>query len=478
VGRLPVKAPPLSIAEARPSLGHRVRRAGSWTLFSQVSGQAIRLASNVILASLLAPDSFGLMSVVYMLTVALTLFSDLGIARTVVQSRRGEDPAFLDTAWTLGVLRGCGLAAVTFVVGLGFYGADLLHLAPASTVYADPRLPWVICAFAFSAVISGLESIRTSQARRDVQVERVTRIEFASQFISAILMVGVAWLTRSVWALVFGALFSNALRVALGHALLSGHRVRVRLEATALKELMSNGRWIFISSILGFLAMNGDRVLLGGLIDAGSFGLYAVAVLLTSALQIVAQMICVALAYPAFSEVYRERPHDMPRTMGKFLMVYDALIASVSGILIVAGPAFVHVLYDQRYQQAGWILSILAIGPIGMRCVLVEQSYQATGRPELVTLANFARLVGLIAGIWIGYRFWGFTGVVFGVALSQFAAWPLALAFMIRRKYLTWRGNMVLVPALLGGMLVGWAVEKGIYWLLPAGHSALKRMLQ
>ncbi len=473
-----MNAPELSIEEGRPSLAKRVRRAGSWTLFGQVSGQAIRLAANVMLARLLAPDSFGLMSVVYMLTVALALFSDLGIGRSVVQSHRGTDPDFLDTAWTLGVLRGCGLAGLTLFIGLGFFVSNRLHWAPAATVYADPRLPWIICAFAFSAVISSLESIRTGQARRDVQLQRLTKIELGSQLVSALLMVGAAWLTRSVWALVFGALFSNALRVGLGHLVLTGHRVRIRLEASALKELMSNARWIFISSILGFLAGNGDRVLLGGLIDASSFGLYAVAILLTSAVQIVATTLSISLAYPAFSEVFRERPHDLPRTIGNFLLIYDALVTLVAGLLIVAGPAFVHVLYDQRYQEAGWILSVLAIGAIGIRCQLVEQSYQATGRPELITLANFVRLVALIAGIWVGNKLWGFKGIVFGVALSQFSAWPLAIAFLIRRKYFTWRGNMLLLPSLLCGMFLGWLIQKGIYWLLPAGHSALKKMLQ
>jgi len=474
-----VSAPALGMGGGgRPTLAKRVLHAGSWALFGQAAGQAIRLGSNVMLARLLSPDAFGLMSVVYMLTVAMALFSDLGINRSVVQSHRGADPDLLDTAWSLQVLRGCGLAGATVLVGVLVFFANRMGWTRGGTVYADPRLPWLIGAFAFSAAISGLESIRIGQARRDVQLKRLTKIDLASQFASVLLMLGIAWLTRSIWALVFGALFSNSLRVGLGHLVLSGHRERFRLEAAAVKELMSNARWIFVASILGFLASNGDRVLLGALIDAGSFGLYAVAFLLASVLQVLTSTLCISVAYPAFSEVFRERRHDLPKTIGKFLQVYDALVTFIAGILVIAGPAFVHLLYDQRYQQAGWILSVLAVGCIGMRCQLVEQCYQAVGKPQLVTLANLIRLVALVAGIWIGNKMWGFTGIVAAIALSQYSAWPLAIAFLIRRKYFTWRGNVLLLPSLAGGMLLGWLIEKGIYWLLPAGHAALKRLLQ
>lgn len=472
-----VTAQALPIDANRPSLATRVKKAGSWALFSQVSGQAIRLVSNVLLSRMLAPDSFGLMSVVYMLTVALALFSDLGIGRSVVQSRRGNDPAFLDTAWTLGAIRGSGLGVLTLLIGIAFFIGDRFHLAPSTTVYADPRLPWVVAAFALNVVISSLESIRAGLARRDVRLHLVTMIELASQVVSTAVMVAVAWITRSVWALVFGALFSNSLRVCMGYLLLKGHRVTLRLEPAALKELIGNGRWIFVSSILGFLAGNGDRVLLGGLMDASSFGLYAIAVLLVSAQQTAAFTFSSTLAYPAMSEVFRERPQSLARTLGNFLLVYDALVTFSSGILIVAGPAIIHVLYDQRYQEAGWILSILAIGSIGMRCQLIEQAYQAVGHPKLVTLGNFIRLVGLVGGIWIGHKFWGFTGIVFGVALCQFWPWPVAIWFLQKRKYLTWRGNAMLVPALLAGMLVGWLIQKGVFWILPEGHAALKRMI-
>jgi hypothetical protein len=61
---------------------------------------------NLILTRLLFPEAFGLMALVQVFLSGLQMFSDIGIQTSVIRSKRGEDPAFLDTAWTVQVLRG------------------------------------------------------------------------------------------------------------------------------------------------------------------------------------------------------------------------------------------------------------------------------------------------------------------------------------------------------------------------------------
>ena len=97
----------------------KVLRAGSWVLLGHALSQALRLATNIVISRLLAPDAFGLMAVVVVLMVALALFSDLGINRSVIQSPRGHEPAFLDTAWSVQVLRGAAMAGVSLLLALG-----------------------------------------------------------------------------------------------------------------------------------------------------------------------------------------------------------------------------------------------------------------------------------------------------------------------------------------------------------------------
>ncbi|MBK7614783.1 MAG: oligosaccharide flippase family protein [Burkholderiales bacterium] len=451
--------PQASPTPAKPTgLQARVIRAGSWVLVGHVGGQALRLGSNLILTRLLAPEAFGLMAMVYMLMVGLTLFSDLGIYRSVVQSPRGNDGAFLDTAWTLQVLRGAGLGLVTLLAAVGFATAGQVGWVQPQTAYGDPLLPWVIAAFALVALLQGLESIRVGLAKRTMQMQALTRIDLFSQFLATLVMVILAWLFHSVWALVIGALVAAAARSSMGYLWLEGPRARWRIEPAALAELISSGKWVFLSSILGFLAVNGDRLILGGLIDAKVFGLYAIAFLLVNALQVVSSTLCNNVAYPAFSEIFRDRPTEMPRVIEKFQWAYDGLAVTAAALMVTGGPAIIKVLYDHRYLGAGWMMSVLALGAIGLRVQLIEQCYQAVNKPQYTTLANLARLGGLVLGVLLGYRFWGLEGAVAGIALSQFATWPQALWFRWRYGALRWRIDAMLLPALVGGALLGWAL--------------------
>ncbi len=450
------------------ALRHRVLRAGSWVLGGFGASQFVRLATNVVLARLLSPDVFGLMAVVYILMVGMSLFSDLGINRSVVQSRRGNHPELLDTAWTIQVIRGLGLGVVSFVIAGGFVLATHLGWTSSKTVYADPRLPWIVAAFSAVAIFAGFESIRIGVAKRDMQMRLLTQIDIVSQISATVSMILVAWLTHSIWALVVGAVVAGAVRCLYGHFILPGHRERLRLVPDAAAELLGNGKWIFLASILGFAAVNGDRLMLGGLIDAKSFGLYAVAFLLVNVLQQVASTLSTNVAYPAVAEVYRERPHDFARVLQKFQWMYDGLVVFAAAILLTLGPTIIHVLYDSRYRDAGWIMVVLAMGAVGMRYQVVEQAYQAIGKPQYVTLANFTRLIGLAGGIGVGHHFWGVPGAVCGIALSQFTAWPLAWWFKARHHAFSWRSEAMLLPALAGGASLGWVLSQLAAWILPA----------
>ena len=170
---------------------------------------------------------------------------------------------------------------------------------------------------------------------------------------------------RSIWSLVAGALGSSLARAVLTHIWLSGHPNRWQWDRAAFEEIFGFGKWIFLSSILGFLVGNGDRILLGGLINADVLGVYSIAFSIFSIVDQIVGRIVAGVAFPALSEISRERRHDLKAGYYKFHGPIAAATYFCAGALMTSGQALIGLLYDHRYADAGWMLEVLAVGSAG-----------------------------------------------------------------------------------------------------------------
>jgi O-antigen/teichoic acid export membrane protein len=442
------------------SLKWRSLRAGAWTGGAHVFGQVIRLVGNLILTRLLVPEAFGLMAVIFTIVLALGLLSDIGTGTVIVQSQRGADEVFLRTAWTLQIARGVLMWLVGVLMAIGVAVGQAYGVFLAGTVYADPQLPWLLAVSTFGMVIWGFVSINGKLAERRLDMKTVSLIELAVQTLSLTAMVLVAYFTRSIWALVVGGLVTATLQCIFTHTMLPGPRARLRLEREAVRELIGKGKWVLLSSLLGFAAANGDRMLLGGLIDAGTLGLYSIAFGLATIAPSVLAAVLGKVIYPAFSEVVRERPQGLPKTYRKFQQLTDAAVGVLAGMVYVASDAIIRLLYDPRYEGAGFIFGVLAIGSVGARFLVVEQIYVAMGRPSLLAAAILPRAVILLGGLPIGYAMAGMNGALAAIVLSQFAHWPLAIWFRAQHGLNHPRNDWVLPVALVAGAGLGWLLAR------------------
>ena len=97
---------------AAENLGGRVLRGVGWVIGGQFAMQAWRLASNLVLTRLVAPEAFGLMGLVQVFLFSAQLLSDVGLRGSVIYHARGDRREFLDTVWTVAVLRGVVLWGV------------------------------------------------------------------------------------------------------------------------------------------------------------------------------------------------------------------------------------------------------------------------------------------------------------------------------------------------------------------------------
>ncbi len=207
-------------------------------------------------ASAVPPEAFGLMALVGVFMQGLQMFSDVGIGPSIIQNKRGDDPEFLNTAWTIQVMRGCLL----------WLGACALAV-PAAWLYRQPMLISLLPVAGLAAIIAGLTPTKQFTAQHHLTIGRLTFLEFASQVLGIATTILLAWALRSVWAFI-GSLLGTAVKVVLTQLDYAGPANGFNWDRDARKSLFRFGKWIFLSTAATFLANNLDKLTLAALVPA------------------------------------------------------------------------------------------------------------------------------------------------------------------------------------------------------------------
>ncbi|KIH82751.1 putative Polysaccharide transporter [Pseudomonas batumici] len=399
-------------------------------------------------------------------SMVLHLLADVGLRQNIIQSPRGDDPVFLNTAWTVQILRGVVLFAATLLIAGFTWFAQVINLWPANSIYAAPELPLVLAFTGFTAIIFGLQSTKFDLAVRDFQQKKVVLLEFAAQLAGLLVMLVIGYFTRSVWSLVIAGLVMAMVGTAIGHLWFQGPPNRLQWERSALKELVVFGRWILLSSAVGVLAMYGDRIWFGGSMSANELGVYSIAVLILGTLQAGVLRLAGAVALPAFSEASRSNDTARLRVLYyRFRLIFDLALLFVCGLFLTVSPLIVGWLYDERYAAAGTMMAVLSLSFFTLRYTVAHQVWLALGLTKYQAMDNIIRIVSLWVLLPLLLAMGGVKYAIWGVALHTFPTLILIVYVNCRVGLFDLKRELVVLPMLVVGALCGELVLGVAEWL-------------
>lgn len=438
----------------------RIVHASVWTIGGHASSQALRLISNLLMTRLLMPEAFGIMAIANTFIIGLALFSDVGLGQSVVRSKRSEEATFTNTVWTMQVARGLLICLVALGLALALGAAAHGEVFANDSVYSRPELPWILALLSLSPAIAGLESTKMALAGRALNVKLITFIEIGSQVGALCLMLAWAYLAPSIWVLAVGAVAASFIRTLLTHAVLPGAANHFHWDKEAVAEVFGYGKWIFLSSILGFVVLNGDKLILGGLVDASALGMFSLASFLVSAIQLVFNKLSSSVAFPTFCEVARTRPQDLRNTYYKLRLPIEIASLFAAGFLFAAGHLVANILYDQRYQQVGILLEILSISLLEVRYGVAGQCLMAMGHSKAFTILIAIRLPLVVLTLPAAYATYGLQGAAWIAGGNVLITIPFVLFYKYRFHLLEVKKEFITLPTVLIGFGAGLACSR------------------
>ena len=405
-----------------------------WTIVGFGSKQVLRLASNLVLTRLLVPEFFGLMALVNTVKMGIELFSDYGITQSVINNKRGDDPLFLDTAWSLKVVRGFQIWGLSFL--LAYPMAQFYRLQ-------DPRgeLALLLPLIGFTAVLDGFSSTALLSWERNIEIRKYMSYELMLTAITLLGLILLCWWNPSVWSLAFGNVVGATIHMIASHFINPHHRNRFRMDREILREIQNFGKWVAISSSLIFVADQADRFILAKLLSFEKLGIYTIAYTLASIPRDVIRELSGKVIFPAISKQL-----DLPRSHLREKIVKQRwllllCLALLLAALTTSGDWIITLLYQgknkhwEQYRQATWMMPILCSGIwFSVLFYTTSPALMAISKPIYSAQSNFGRFAMIGLGMPLAFTNFGELGAIVVIAMSDLPLYVVNLYGLNQEK--------------------------------------------
>jgi len=387
-------------------------KGGSAMLVSRSTNLVLQLVSTVILARLLTPEDFGLVT---MVTAISLLFFNVGLngfSEAIIQIEKISHRQISTVFW-IGLALSSSLA-VTFSVC-----SPLL-----ARFYREPRLVPIAIAFSVGFIFSALATEHIALIMRSMQFHKLLINEITAGVVSTGLAIWMAFNGFGYWAIVARHL-SNPIVAAVCAWLQCPWRPGRPSRSEDIRPIIKFAVNTFGIFLVNYFGRNLDKILLGRRWGGKELGSYdrAYYLFVMPANQLVVPLSGVALA--TLSRLNKD-PERYRAYFLKALSLLSFIGMLVSAVMTVTGRDIILLLLGPQWQKTGVVFS--ALGPaIGITVIYgtIGWLHLSQGKP----------------GRWLR---WGIIAFIITtlslVAGLPFGALGVALAYSLSFYLLTWPG--------------------------------------
>jgi len=366
-----------------------ILRGSTWTMAGYAATQLLRFAATLVLArKLLSPQAFGLVALVNVFLGGLDMLSDLGLGMDVVQHPRGDEPAFVNTAFLIQAGRG----AVIWVIATAL-------AYPFAYFYHQPAVCWLAMVSVLSVAVRGVASGSIWLLTRHVQIGKLTALNLSSEVVGFLISVAWAVASPTPWAIVAGRV-AAAVVYTVGSHLIAKNRVSLLWDRSAARDILIFGTGIFFSTATYFLGGESERLVIGKFISMAELGCFSLALTLSAAPSRVIQQVVGQVFFPVMAKSIRK---DRDAAAGHFRSaryVFLTLGTLLSMGFIAYGHRLVVILLPPKYEMTAWMLQFMGFRA-GLEIFAAPSSslILACGDSKYAAAMNTSRLVRMFSGV-------------------------------------------------------------------------------
>lgn len=422
-----------------------------WVALATIASKGFSLLRQLILARLLVPADFGLVTSAYVAIGALQLFQELGFSSALIYRRSDIEEAANTTFIVV-------MASSVVLYLLAWVSAPLV-----AALFRTEALVQVLRVLSSIIVISAVSQVPMSLLAKGMGFKNQVIPEMIAIVLGSVLSVILAVVGWGVWAIVYGQIATALLNSVLVW-FFCPWRPSFTFTARVAKELWDYGKNMVGFQIMVFLITNIDNAFIGRFMSSAVLGIYGLAYSLSNLPATHLSRIVGQVMFPAFSKV-QEDTNRLSYVFFKSVKFVSLVAFPVSLITLVFARDFIIVAYGGKWYMAVLPLQLLTIYGLA-RSIAVNMGnvFKAGGKPNWLLYIATLRLAVMAALLYPAIRWQGINGVAGLSAVVAVADFILSLYLTNRILQAPWRRYVqIFVPMLVtsvGTALVGHRVYR------------------
>lgn len=232
-----------------------------WKLLERFGVQGSQFVLQLVLARLLDPEHYGVLSLMVIFTTLANVFIQTGFNTALIQNKDVTEEDYSSVFWVT-----LGIAAVLY--GVIFLAAPLI-----AVFYEMPEIILPLRVMALMLLPGAVNSVQLARVSREMDFKKVFTSNLSGILVAGIAGIIVALLGGGLWALVVQTML-NVIVVCVVMFFTVRWRPRLVCNFSRIRVLFSFGWKLLVSGLLDTLYQDLRSLVIGVKYDSGTLGYY------------------------------------------------------------------------------------------------------------------------------------------------------------------------------------------------------------
>lgn len=382
-----------------------------WTVSERISLQAVQLVVSIIIARVLEPSEFGLISMLAIFTSLAQAILDSGFGSALIQ-KKDADQTDKSSIFYFNLIIGIILAIL------------LAASAPLiARFYQQPMLVNILRVLSLGLIINGFSLVPSVILTKNLEFKTQMKVNFIAALSSGLIGIIMGLQGFGVWALV-AQILTRKLFTAILLWFLNSWRPSLIFNVSSLKSMFSFGSNMLLNSVIGTIFNNLYQTFIGWFFSAAELGFFTKAITIETTINHVTGTSLQKVMYPAMVPIQddaRKLKQAYRKTMRLSLFLH---LPMMIGLSLTAEPLIIFFLTDKWAGSIPFLQLLSLVGIFYPLTILNLNIIIVKGRSKTyMHLENINRAL-IILSIIIAYR-WGILALIYGQLIVSFISYLL-----------------------------------------------------